>query len=117
MKPSLLILALSLIARAAAPATLANFPNSMVYAVQTDSAGNIYVGGFQGNFAKANPFVAKLSPTGQTLYSTTFAGSDFGIAWAIAVDTSGNVYVFGNTNSPDFPVTPGALQATIQSQF
>ena len=117
MKSFLLLFIVSLIARAAAPATtLANFPNSMVYAVQTDAAGNIYVAGSQGNFDKANPFVAKLSPTGQTLYSTTFAGSDFGIAWAIAVDAGGNVYVFGNTNSPDFPVTPGALQTTFQIQ-
>jgi len=76
--------ALSMIAGAVPPVTtLANFPNSMVYAVQTDAAGNIYVAGFQGNFAKAVPLVAKLSPTGQTLYSTTLAGSNFGIAWAI----------------------------------
>jgi uncharacterized protein (TIGR03437 family) len=115
MKASLFILAVSMIARAAAPVTtLANFPNSMVYAVQTDAAGNIYVAGFQGNFAKAVPLVAKLSPTGRTLYSTTLAGSNFGIAWAIAVDSSGAAYVFGNTNSPDFPVTPGALQTTMQ---
>ena len=118
MKTSLLVLAVSMIARAAAPVTtLANFPNSMVYAVQTDATGNIYVGGFQGNFAKANPFVAKLTPTGQTLYSTTLAGSNFGIAWAIAVDSSGAVYAFGSTNSPDFPVTPGALQTTMQGSF
>ena len=121
MKPSLLLLfILSFFilkpARAAAPTTLANFPNSQVYALQTDAAGNIYVAGFQGNFAKANPFVAKLSPTGQTLYSTTFAGSAFGIAWAIAVDAGGSVYVFGNTDSTDFPVTPGALQTTYQVQ-
>src|SRR5580692_985761 len=117
MKLSLLLLLLSMIARAAAPTTLANFPNSIVYAVQTDAAGNIYVAGLQGNFAKADPFVAKLSPTGQTLYSTTFAGSNFGIAWAIAVDSSGAAYVFGNTNSPDFPVTPGAMQTSMQGQF
>src|ERR1017187_9529533 len=117
MKGSLLVLAVSMIARASAPVTtLANFPNSMVYAVQTDAAGNIYVAGFQGNFAKAVPLVAKLSPTGRTLYSTTLAGSNFGIAWAMAVDSSGAVYVFGNTNSPDFPVTPGALQTTFQIQ-
>ena len=67
MKASLLFLLVSTISRAAAPVTLANFPNSMVYAAQTDPVGNIYVAGFQGNFAKANPFVAKVSPTGQTL--------------------------------------------------
>src|ERR1022692_3855408 len=70
MKASFFVLVVSMIARAAAPVTtLANFPNSMVYAVQTDAAGNIYVAGFQGNFDKADPFVAKLSSTGQTLYS------------------------------------------------
>ncbi len=113
----LFVLTVSMIARAAAPTTLASFPNSMVYAIQTDAAGNIYAAGFQGNFAKANPFVAKLSPTGKTLYSTTLAGSNFGIAWAIAVDSSGAVYAFGNTNSPDFPVTAGALQTTMQGSF
>ncbi len=118
MKFPFLFLAVSILAQATAnPTTLANFPNSMVYAVQTDAAGNLYIAGFQGNFTKANPFVAKLSPTGQTLYSTTLAGSGFGIAWAIALDSSGAAYVFGNTNSPDFPVTPGALQTTMQGSF
>jgi len=84
MKTSFFVLAASVFLRAAAPVTLANFPNSMVYAVQSDTVGNLYVAGFQGNFNRANPFVAKLSPAGQTLYSTSFAGSNFGIAWAIA---------------------------------
>ncbi len=117
MKTPLLLLTLSIIAPAAAPITLAKFPNSMVYAAQTDAAGNIYVAGFQGNYSKAQPFVAKLSPTGQTLYSTTLAGSNFGIAWAIAIDPSGAAYTFGNTNSPDFPVTSGALQTTMLGSF
>jgi uncharacterized protein (TIGR03437 family) len=118
MKALLLVLAVSIIAHAAAPVTtLANFPNSVVFAAQTDASGNIYVAGFQGNYDKADPFVAKLSPTGQALYSTTVAGSGFGIAWAIAADSSGAAYVFGNTNSPDFPVTPGALQTTMQGTF
>jgi uncharacterized protein (TIGR03437 family) len=118
MKGSLLVLAVSMIARAAAPVTtLADFPNSVVYAVQTDASGNIYVAGLNGNFAKGAPFVAKLNPSGQTLYSTILGGSAFGIAWAIAVDSSGAVYAFGNTNSTDFPATPGALQTTMQGTF
>jgi hypothetical protein len=117
MKASLVLLLVSIIARGAAPITLANFPNSMVYGVQTDAAGNVYVAGFNGNFSKADPFIAKLSPTGQTLYSTILAGSNFGIAWAIAINSSGAAYVFGNTNSPDFPVTACALQTTMQGSF
>jgi uncharacterized protein (TIGR03437 family) len=114
MKASLLVLAFLTITHAAEPVTtLANFPNNVVYAVETDAAGNIYVAGAQGN----NPWVAKLSPTGQVLYSTTFTSSNFSIVWAISVDSSGAAYVFGNTNSPDFPVTPGALQTTMQGQF
>jgi hypothetical protein len=42
MKLSLLVFAVLMIARAAASATtLANFPDSMVYTVETDAAGNI----------------------------------------------------------------------------
>jgi len=51
MKAPLLMLAFLMITHAAEPVTtLANFPNHMVYAVQTDAAGNIYVAGFQGGF-------------------------------------------------------------------
>src|ERR1700733_11225101 len=111
MKPSLLVSVISLIARVATPATtLANLPDSTVYAVTTDAAGNIYIAGNQSLPTAVSPFVAKLSPTGQILYSTTFVASgDFGIAWAIAVDTGGAAYIFGTTFSADFPVTPGAL--------
>jgi hypothetical protein len=100
-------------------ATLANFPNSMMYAVQSDATGNLYIAGFQGNFTKANPFVARLSATGQTLYSATLAGSGFGLAWAIAIDSSGAAYVFGNTNSSDFPEakTSSPPPATVGSFF
>jgi uncharacterized protein (TIGR03437 family) len=115
----LFILAVSLIAHAAPPiSTPARLPNSTVYAVATDSAGNEYLAGSQGTAAAPGAsyaFVAKLSPAGQILYSTTFTGTGFGIAYAVAVDSSGAAYIFGNTNSPDFPVTPGALQTTMQA--
>ncbi len=60
--------------------------------------------------------VAKLSPTGQILYSTIFSGNRFNDAYAIAVDSTGAAYIFGETSSTDFPVTPGALQTTLQAQ-
>jgi uncharacterized protein (TIGR03437 family) len=114
MKQTLLIFAVSLFARAAAPVTgLANLPNSTVNAVTTDTAGNIYAAGSQGTPPVSHAFVAKLSPAGQILYSTTFAGSKVDSAAAIAVDATGAAYILGNTSSADFPVTAGVLQTTL----
>ncbi|HVL69301.1 MAG TPA: SBBP repeat-containing protein [Vicinamibacterales bacterium] len=60
-------------------------------------------------------FVVKLAPTGDRLvYSTLLGGSgdeaSFGVG--VAVDPLGNAYAVGDTNSTDFPVTPGALRTT-----
>ncbi len=65
-----------------------------------------------------NTVVMKISPSGEILYSTFLGGTgqsqyhagDFG--YGIAVDSNGNAYVGGNTNSLDFPVTPGAYSST-----
>jgi uncharacterized protein (TIGR03437 family) len=116
MKPTLLIFAVSLIIRAATPATtLTSLPNSTVNAVTTDAVGNIYVAGYQGTSTAFHAFVAKLSPAGLTLYSTTFAGSKTDSAAALAVDSTGAAYILGQTTSLDFPVTAGALQTTLQA--
>jgi len=81
------------------------------------------------NNSLSNGIVSKLDPTGSTLlYSTYLGGSGYYYthtsdntiyidaasdeALAVAVDGSGNVYVTGQTCSTDFPVTPGAFQAT-----
>ena len=59
-------------------------------------------------------FVAQLDATGSTLvYSSYLGGSGQDVGQGIAVDSSGYAYVTGSTQSTNFPVTPGALQSTL----
>ncbi len=95
---------------------LSTLPNgASPTATQLDAAGNIYVA---GTFVPANKnfisaFAAKLSADGsKVLYFTVLAGSDNDTAAALALGSDGSAYVVGNTLSPDFPVTAGALPAT-----
>lgn len=79
----------------------------LTFAVSSNSA-SIYLATQAAN----NVFVTKLDPTGQTiLYSTYIGGSVSDQTAGIAVDAQGNAYVTGTTQSPDFPVTAGALEA------
>jgi len=100
--------------------------------IAIDSAGNAYVAGttlsydypttagafqrsftcwsFTSGFCFWNAFVTKLNAAGNGLvYSTFLAGRGYQFAWSLAVDTAGNAYVAGETNSTDFPTTPGAF--------
>ena len=91
-----------------------------------DSGFNVYLAGttnspdfpttptaLQPTATGTHVFVSKLDPTGSAnLYSTYLAGSGTDMASSLAVDSQGREYVFGTTSSPDFPVTPGALQDT-----
>jgi len=116
-----LLVACSLISvgsAAAGPAVvLAHLPNTSINAVKVDASGNIYVAGFQGTAGTPDSydaFVAKLSPDGsKILYSTKFAGSKSDYVAALDIDSTGAAYVFGQTQSPDFPVTSGALQTSM----
>jgi uncharacterized protein (TIGR03437 family) len=105
------------IAAAAPSTTLAHLPNTTINAVKVDASGNIYVAGFQGTIGATDSydaFVAKLSPDGsKILYSTKFAGSKSDYVAALDIDSTGAAYVFGQTQSPDFPITAGALQTTM----
>ncbi|HEY8187185.1 MAG TPA: SBBP repeat-containing protein [Pyrinomonadaceae bacterium] len=93
-----------------------------------DAMGNAYVVGwtvsadfpvrnaFQATLRGfPNAFMTKLNATGSDLlYSTFFGGTanlDYGTD--IAIDPSGNAYITGNTQSIDFPVTPGAFRTTL----
>ena len=78
-----------------APATPCNVHPSYINFPQTGSA-----------------FVAKLAPDGGSLvYATLFGGSCATSGSSVAIGTNGDAWVTGTTDSPDFPVTPGAVQA------
>ncbi len=100
--------------------------------ITVDNAGNTYVTGFteSPDFpVTTGAFQAKLkgcknaflsvintSATGAAalVYSTYLGGSGMDAGFGIAVDNAGNTYVTGCTESPDFPVTTGAFQATLK---
>ncbi|MGH2390275.1 MAG: SBBP repeat-containing protein, partial [Chloroflexota bacterium] len=61
---------------------------------------------------QVDAFVTKFNPQGTNIvYSTYLGGSGSDTAAAIAIDPKGDAYVTGQTNSPDFPTPPHALQA------
>jgi len=110
--------------------------------VAVDSTGNAYVAGatsstsfpvtagaFQTTLSGIvqNAFVTKLNANGTALiYSTYLGGSGCQpvsegcdgpeVALGIALDSGDNAYVTGQTNSGDFPITPGAFQAKLASK-
>jgi uncharacterized protein (TIGR03437 family) len=63
-----------------------------------------------------NAFITKLSPSGSVVWSTYVGGSGPDDAHAIAVDSAGNVWVAGETVSPNFPTTAGAISRTFQGE-
>jgi hypothetical protein len=96
-------------------------------AIAVDGSGNAYITGqadgasfptTPGAFdTTANggrdPFVTKVNTTGtDIIYSTFLGGTSFDRGEAIVVDSSGNAYVAGQTDSTDFPTTPGAFDTT-----
>jgi hypothetical protein len=104
-------------------------------AITVDSAGNAYVAGAAGsvdfpvtagavqpvNHAAAlgntNAFIAQLNPTGAGLLYSTYLGGTTAYsvgdyATGVAQNGVGKVYVAGIANSPDFPTTAGAYQAS-----
>jgi uncharacterized protein (TIGR03437 family) len=100
--------------------------------VAVDGSGNAYIAGAASSAdfpvtlgalqttnrsgAGTNAFVTELNRAGSVLvYSTYLGGSGGDAARGVAVDGSGNMYITGEAGSADFPVTPGAFQATNHS--
>jgi len=102
-------------------------------ALALDGQGNVYVAGQTGsanfpttpwaydrtyNGSLCDTFVAKLSSDLTTLRASTFLGGrDRDFATAIALDVQGNVHVVGQTESANFPTTPGAYDRTHNGEY
>jgi len=99
------------------------------FSIGLDSLNNSYIigrsssinfpvtkGAFQTKTAGGYDTVYSIvSPTGTSLvYSTYLGGNAVDVAFVMAVDSAGNSYVIGRTYSTNFPVTPGAFQATLR---
>jgi hypothetical protein len=93
--------------------------------IALDGAGDIYLAchsdspDFPHLPAKAAPrsnadmdaVVVKIEArTGSIVWATRTGGSDWDAAGDLAVAKDGSVYVLGQTQSPDFPTTPDAVQ-------
>jgi hypothetical protein len=97
--------------------------------IAVDALGHAYVTGFTGSadfpttpgshdrsLAGIDAFVTKLDPSGTALlYSTLLGGSGEELYPSIAVDSAGQAYVAGETDSSDFPTTPGAYATTAEN--
>ena len=99
-----------------------------VTAVALDGTGNTYLTGYTASpdFPQTastgltttvagtsyDAFVTKLGPTGSISYSDYLGGKGSDVGGGIAVDGGGAAYVTGQTSSPDFPTTSGALTTT-----
>jgi hypothetical protein len=68
--------------------------------------------------ARTDCFVAKLAPDGASLaYATFLGGSFYESALAVAVGPDGQAVVTGQTDSPNFPTTPGAFDRTLDRRY
>ena len=104
--------------------TLAGSGQEVAKQIVLDGAGNLIIAGqtnspdfpvtagvVQSALAGSqNLFLAKLDPTGHTVFSTYLGGNGYDSPNVLQTDSSGNLYVGGSTTSLNFPTTPGGFQ-------
>jgi hypothetical protein len=96
--------------------------------MEMDASGAVYLlaksaggtpvtpGAFQESIdgLTSDAWIGKLSPDGSTLEWATFlGGSETEDPKDMALDADGSIVLVGGTWSPDFPVTPGAIQSQL----
>ena len=92
---------------------IAGYTNSSDFPVTPGGYRTAFHAGACGSFTCSEGFVAKVNAAGSALaYSTFLGGSKTDIAHEVAIDSAGAAYLTGETNSTDFPVTPGAYEST-----
>ncbi len=99
-----------------AQALVVSSDGSVYVAGGTDSSdypatGGAYNTSYNGGYEDV--FVSKLDSSLSTLEASTFlGGTAYDMANALAIASDGSVYVAGNTDSSDYPTTPGAYDAS-----
>lgn len=94
--------------------------------IAADSSGNVYVAGAVSGAALVEvggstaqemdqAFVVKLDTNGVLKAAIAFGGSGVSAATSAALGRDGKLYIAGTTGSSDFPVTSGALEASLTS--
>jgi uncharacterized protein (TIGR03437 family) len=77
-------------------------------AIAVDPVGNAYIA---GNTASNHACIVALRAEGSSIiYTKVLAGPKSDAAVAITIDSFGDAILAGSTSSPDFPVSPDALQ-------
>ncbi len=63
-------------------------------------------------------FITKINSSGSALiFSTYLGGSSMDYISGVTLDTSRNIFMTGTSRSSNFPITPGAFDSTLNSQF
>jgi len=98
---------------ASADAYVAGFTTTSNFPTTPGAFQTTFGGPTSGSYAY-DAFFTELNPSGASLlYSTYLGGNGLDLGQADAVDSLGNVYVTGQTESSNFPTTPGAFQTSL----